>query len=245
MTHDTVTVPANVGIDVLARCSGISVDEFRAMNPHLRRWALPPSPARQMVHVPSDGAKKFLAALDRVPKDQRITHRRHTVKKGETLGKIAGQYGVNVRAVQSVNKIRNPNRISVGTNLVIPVDGSVGPRSLASSAGGQSAPSTRARTHTVKNGETLSGIAAKYGIRTRDLQRWNGLASVNRIRVGQRITLNGGGSSTQFQRYTVRRGDSLIRIAQRHGCTVSQIQKWNNLTSSKIMAGQTLKIQRK
>ena len=139
MSHDTVTVSANVGIDVLARCADVSVDEFRALNPQLRRWALPPSPARQLVHVPKDTSRAFLAALDKIPSDKRITHRRHKVKRGETLGTIARSYGVSSGSIQTVNKIRNANRIAVGQELVIPVSGQAGATSLAASRGGQPA----------------------------------------------------------------------------------------------------------
>ena len=153
MEHETNTVSANVGIDVLARCANVTVDEFRALNPHLRRWALPPSPARQVVHLPSGQSKKFLSALDKVPSDKRITHRRHTVKRGETLGVVAKKYGVSSRSIQTVNKIRNANRISVGQNLVIPVAGdTAGARSLAASTGGSSStkrPQTSEQFHRV------------------------------------------------------------------------------------------------
>ncbi len=250
MEHDTVTVPPNVGIDVLARCAGISVDDFRSINPHLRRWALPPSPSRQMVHVPKKKAKKFLAALDKVPPDQRITHRRHTVKKGESLGMIATKYGVSVQAIQSTNKIRNVNRISVGHSLVIPMSGqSIPPAALASSAGGTKKKSRKTTSHTVKKGETLSQIASKYKVRTTDLMKWNALKSANRIRIGQRLSVHGSSKSaaktSSWSQYTVRRGDTLSTIARRRGCSVTEIKQWNSLKSSRIVVGQKLKVKRK
>ena len=169
MSHDTVTVSANVGIDVLARCADVSVDEFRALNPQLRRWALPPSPARQLVHVPKDTSRAFLAALDKIPSDKRITHRRHKVKRGETLGTIARSYGVSSGSIQTVNKIRNANRIAVGQELVIPVSGQAGATSLAASRGGQPAAAVeRPKYHTVRRGQTLSGIARKYSLKSKD-----------------------------------------------------------------------------
>mgnify|MGYP001267030178 CR=1 FL=1 len=249
MSHDTVTVSANVGIDVLARCAGISVDEFRALNPQLRRWALPPSPARQTVHVPHKGSKKFLAALDKIPQGKRITHRRHTVKKGETLGTIGTKYGVKAKSIQVVNKIKNPNQISVGQNLVIPVAGQpIKPTALASSTGGKAKKPTKpkAKYHTVRSGQTLSHVANKYKVRVSDLMRWNNIKSANKIRVGQKLKLYGADKpQIRWTSYTVRRGDTLSTIARRHGCSTSDLKKWNKLNSTKIMAGQKLKVQRK
>jgi membrane-bound lytic murein transglycosylase D len=244
MSHDTVTVSANVGIDILARCADVTVDEFRALNPQLRRWALPPSPSRQVVHVPHDDAKSFLAALDKIPANKRITHRRHKVKRGETLGTIAKSYGVSARAIQTVNKIRNVNRISVGVNLVIPVSGMPIDKALAASTGGSSkAAPKRPQSHTIRSGQTLSGIAKKHGVRISDLKRWNGIKDAGRIRSGQKLKLYGTAPGPKWRSYTVRRGDTLSGIARRHHCTTADIKKWNKLKSTKIMAGQKLKIQ--
>ncbi len=245
MSHDTVTVPANVGIDVLAKCAGISVDEFRTYNPHLRRWALPPSPARQTVHVPTGNTRSFLAALDKIPQTQRLTHRRHKVASGETLGSIASKYGVSVHSIQSINKISNPNRISVGHDLVIPVSGqSSSARSLAAVSGSGQTPQKKSTpsSHTIRSGETLSGIASKYGVRLSDLKRWNGVQNADRIRPGQKLTLYQAEPQNSWTHYTVRRGDTLTGIARRYSCSVTDIKKWNKLNSTRIMAGQKLKI---
>ena len=245
MSHDTVTVSANVGIDVLARCADVSVDEFRALNPQLRRWALPPSPARQLVHVPKDTSRAFLAALDKIPSDKRITHRRHKVKRGETLGTIARSYGVSSGSIQTVNKIRNANRIAVGQELVIPVSGQAGATSLAASRGGQPAAAVeRPKYHTVRRGQTLSGIARKYSLKSKDIARWNNIKDARRIQAGQKLKLSGAKAGPQWTYYTVRRGDTLSGIAQRHGCATKDLRSWNKLKSSKIMAGQKLKIRK-
>lgn len=44
----------------------------------------------------------------------------HTVKQGETLNSIARDYGVTVQAIMQANNIVNPNRINLGTDLIIP-----------------------------------------------------------------------------------------------------------------------------
>ena len=60
--YDTVKVEPSVGLNVLARCAGTTPEVIQELNPQLRRWALPPSPAKQTLRVPKDKGKSFLKA---------------------------------------------------------------------------------------------------------------------------------------------------------------------------------------
>ena len=245
LVYDTVKVGPNVGIDVLARCAGISQEDFQELNPHLRRWALPPDGDDYTIRVPVETGKTFLAALDKVPPSERLTYRRYKVARGDTLGVIAARHGVTVDDITRFNRIQNANHIYVGMELVIPAPGAtLPPGALASTAGSAPAakPKPRKSTHTVGRGEALSTIASKYGVSTADLKRWNHISNANRIQAGQRLTVYT--SATSWQTVTVRRGDSLGIIAQRSGCTVAELKSWNGLRSSTIHPGQTLKVRR-
>ena len=246
LEYDAVKVGPGVSIDVLAKCAGISVDEFQRLNPHLRRFAIPPDGKQHSLRIPKGDGRKFLAALDKVPASERLTYTTHRVVKGESLGRIASRYGVSVAAVQRTNNIKNPNRIYVGMELVIPTNGaspaalaqatsrsSSKSKSLTSSAG-QTKPKPKSRkvTHVVRKGEALSTIASRYGVKTSDVMRWNGIKNANRVYVGQKLTIYD--KSTSWSTYTVRKGDNLGLIAKRNGCSVSDLRSWNNLTSSRI-----------
>jgi len=244
LQYDTVTIEGNVGIDVLAKCAGITVSEFKAYNPQLLQHALPSSPAKQEVHVPT--SKKFLEALAKVPKSERISYQRHVIKKGESLGRIAAKYGVSVQSIQTKNNIRNANRIHVGQVLLIPSSGEA--KSLAStksntkkSTSSSKKPKTRTLTHTIKKGENLNLIAQKYGVSVSNIKKWNKITNPNKIYAGQKIKIYT--TKLTWTTYTVRSGDNLSTIAQKYGVSVSDIKKWNNLKSTKIYVGQKLKIQ--
>ncbi|MFT5681349.1 MAG: membrane-bound lytic murein transglycosylase D, partial [Myxococcota bacterium] len=258
MAMDAVTVGPNIGLDVLARCAGITLEEFQELNPHLRRWALPPDPAEQVIYVPQTTGGAFLASLEKVPAQERLTYHRHKVQSGDSLGTIAAKYGTDMAAIQSVNRITNPNRIYVGMELVIPASGAEIPpdAALTSTSGGSS--STRSATtssrsassstsgqtitHTVARGEALSKIAETYGVKTSDLMRWNQISNANRVNAGQKLKVHT--SAAQWNTYTVRSGDSLSRIAAANGCTTAQLKSWNDISGSTIYAGQKLKIKR-
>ncbi len=280
-TFERVEVPASVSSAVLAKCAGMTEEAFLALNPALRRFALPPDPEVQSVRIAVGQTATFKEAFAKVPPQERISLQRHTVKRGESLGSIARKYGVGVDELAKVNRIGNVNRISVGTELVVPVSGrslesmaEVGaPKSEAKGAEVKGAAAETAGTstekastskamaavtHTVKSGDTLSGLAAKYGTTIGQIQAWNRIAGTN-ILVGQKLVVKpastaGGGSAAassgaksgssaaKTTTYTVRRGDTLSSIADRYNCTVSQIKSWNGLKGTTIYSGQKLKI---
>ena len=103
----------------------------------------------------------------------------HTVKFGETLNSISRLYGVSVQALMAANNIYNPNLIYAGQSLCIP--GSVRPhrrlrfRPHAASCG---------TYYTVRWGDTLSSIAARYGTTVQAIMYANNIANPNYIYAG-------------------------------------------------------------
>ena len=117
----------------------------------------------------------------------------------------------------------------------------------------------------VKSGDYLGKIAGQYRVSVAQIKKWNNLKS-NDIRVGQRLTIYRGGvapsssskssssssSSTATSSsstatgnkitYTVKSGDVLGRIAEKHGVSLANLKSWNGLTSNNIQVGQKLVI---
>ncbi len=251
---EPVEVGPSISLDVLARCAGISEEALQELNPQLRRWATPPEPATQTLYLPSGKADSFLAALDKVPPEERLTFVHHKVRRGETLGAIARRYGVGVSDLQKTNRIKNVNRIYPGMDLIVPRPGATPPEALTSTAGGRSsstvssASSSRSRsrtttlTHTVRRGETLSSIASKYGTTISRIRSDNGIRNANHVEAGQRLKVRS--TAPSFDSYTVRKGDTLSTIAARHGVSVAQLQADNGISGSRILVGQVLRIRR-
>lgn len=159
----------------------------------------------------------------------------YTVKAGDTLSGIAAKYGTTYQKLAAYNGISNPNKISVGQKIKIPGAGSSG---STSSGGGDT-------VYTVKAGDTLSGIAAKYGTTYQTLAAYNGISNPNKISVGQKIKIPGGSSGGGTGTYTVKSGDSLWAIAAKqlgNGSRYKEIKSLNGLTSDTIYAGQVLKL---
>lgn len=152
----------------------------------------------------------------------------YTVKKGDTLSEIAKEYGTTVNEIASLNNISNPNVIYVGQYLVIPTT--------------SNANISTATTYTVKNGDTLSGIANKFGTTYQKLAEINGISDPNKIFAGQVIKITGTSSNTT-RTYTVKSGDNLTKIAKQFNTTVDSLVSKNGIKDkNKIYVGQVLKI---
>ncbi len=108
----------------------------------------------------------------------------YIVEPGDTLGGIAARFDTTVDALVATNGIANPNMIGVGTRLVLPT-GARAPAEAASA----SAPSAGGTVHTVQSGETLLGIAIRYGRTQAELERANGIADPHLIRIGQELRI--------------------------------------------------------
>lgn len=105
-------------------------------------------------------------------------------------------------------------------------------------------PQPSTTTYTVQKGDTLSGIASRYGTTYQELAKINGIADPNKIYPGQVLTINGNAtSSSNVITYTVKKGDTLSEIASKYGTTYQKIAKDNGISNpNKIYPGQVLKI---
>ncbi len=176
----------------------------------------------------------------------------HRIRRGETLISIARRYGVTVRQLRQWNGLRS-NRIIAGKKLIIYLPGAsrVAWRSKSSRQRSAASPSTAALKvvkHKVRRGETVASIARKYGTTPEQIRKYNRLDRSYRIYPGQILkvpttrVVSSTGQSPRYHR--VKRGETLSRIAQRYGVTISDLRRWNpgKIRGTKIIAGSLLKI---
>jgi len=146
---------------------------------------------------------------------------------------------VSVASIRQANNIKG-TKIMVTQSLTIPIQGS-----------GRSSGSTK-RTpveYRVKSGDTLGSIAKQNGVSVASLKQANIIRGSN-IQVGQTLNIPGGMVASKKSSdndggtisHRVRRGDTLWAIASKYDVSVSDLKRWNNLKSSKLVAGKRLSI---
>ncbi|MEQ5992771.1 autolysin [Enterococcus faecalis] len=184
--------------------------------------------------------------------NQSGTNTYYTVKSGDTLNKIAAQYGVSVANLRSWNGISG-DLIFVGQKLIVKkgASGNTGGSNNGGSNNNQSGTNTY---YTIKSGDTLNKIAAQYGVSVANLRSWNGISG-DLIFAGQKIIVkkgtsgntggssNGGSNNNQSGTntyYTIKSGDTLNKISAQFGVSVANLQAWNNISGSLIFAGQKI-----
>ena len=176
------------------------------------------------------------------------------VENGDTLGALATRHRVPVSVLRSTNDIKG-DMIRVGQKLRLPRDEQllVDPLYVAAASELQRLQSgliaSERLIHKVRSGESLSVIAKRYKVSTRDLQKWNNISNPHKLRIGQSLTLFHSPAPTVAKagsgtvKHTVRRGDSLWSIAKHYKVKINDLMRWNDLSkNSVIQPGQSIKV---
>lgn len=103
--------------------------------------------------------------------------------------------------------------------------------------------STPGDTYTVQRGDTLYSIALKYNTTVDEIRRLNNLTN-NNLSVGQVLRIPTKEIEEEYETYTVQPGDSLFKIANQYNISVNDIIDYNDLESTVLTVGQTLRIPR-
>ncbi|MBU1201794.1 MAG: transglycosylase SLT domain-containing protein [Nanoarchaeota archaeon] len=127
-SFDTVTVCEQTDFDVIAEVLGVDVSVLREYNPAYKMWGTPPKSIVRdeeyafEVRIPKGMKEKYEEEMANVKERVKKTGEGwHIVHSGETLGRIAGVYGVrNYHDIAIANKLRSPYTLRIGQRLRIP-----------------------------------------------------------------------------------------------------------------------------
>jgi membrane-bound lytic murein transglycosylase D len=197
--RDSVVVPDATGLDVIARLAEVPLTAIQELNPHYLRKVTPPG-RTSVVRLPAGSMDSVTARFAGLPAAERVDKamvarlaaqdapsraRTHTVRRGETLSGIARKYRVSQAQLRSWNKLPKSGMIRTGQKLKV---GGTAARP-SSTARQPVSPSARSTTYIVQRGDTLSGLARRYGTTVQALQQANRLASARSLKAGQRLKI--------------------------------------------------------
>ncbi|MCZ6668706.1 MAG: LysM peptidoglycan-binding domain-containing protein, partial [Gammaproteobacteria bacterium] len=257
--YEIVELNEQIDLALAADLAGITTNELYQLNPAFNRWATAPDGPHRLL-IPRDKTTQFKLALQQLPTEKRVNWVRHKIKPGDTLSQISRQYRTSSALIIKVNKIRG-TRIRAGKYLMIPTaTKSLNSYKLSQSARISSIQNTpRSGTrheHIVRSGQSLWSISRNYNVSTSALAKWNGIAPIDTLSIGQKLIV-WSNQTAELQRasltdtsprqnlyalrYTVRKGDSLSRIANRFNIRVSDIKRWNTI-GKYLQPGQKIKL---
>ncbi|MDP4201414.1 MAG: LysM peptidoglycan-binding domain-containing protein [Bacteroidota bacterium] len=235
--------------------------------------------------IASKASKKETVNEEEQATKTATSRKTHKVRKGETLSEIADKFGVSVSQLKKWNGL-SKNKVKPGTYLTVQMTEKEVPVKEAKAEAAPKASKketvneeeqatktvTSRKTYKVRKGDTLSGIADKYGISVTQLKKWNGL-SKNKVKPGTYLTVQMAEKEvpvketkaeaapkvskkeavneeeqatktvTSRKSPKVRKGETLSGIADKFGVSVSQLKKWNGLSKNKVKPGTYLTVQ--
>ncbi len=150
----------------------------------------------------------------------------YVVKKGDTLWSIAKKYGISVDELKRLNNLTS-NMLNIGDTLIISGE-----------------PMTNNNVYVVKKGDTLYGIASRFGVSVNELKNYNNLTS-DMLNVGMTLYIPTGQIIEEtvepdYDTYIVKSGDTLYGIASKYNISVDRLRNINNLNSDVLSVGQRL-----
>lgn len=263
LVTDTVLVNRRVHFNQIAEVLNIPVEEIRMLNPQFRKDIIPGDNHPYALVLPSQQCLSYIMSEDAILDNNseayarrtrvepgestvanadgtttRIVRKTHIVGRGENLRAIARKYGVSATDVKKWNNMRS-GKVKTGQKLVIEVlerdNSATTSVAVASSRGDSTAVAAAASTEPEAQQGTTVDTSVKQMPRTK--------ASTNPVK--EPVTKTKAATAPAHPTtYKVRNGDTLDKIAKRHGTTAAAIRTANGMAAndSRIRAGQTIKL---
>ena len=234
-----------IDLNRVAKLADAPITTIRLLNPGFRRWATMPNKKYALL-LPSDKVNTYLTNLHN-NKKAFVTWIHHNVKQGESLYAIAGKFKTEPAIIRKVNNLSS-NMLHPRQTLLIPLAYNhlnlSAIKKTPTNIAEDRIPGPKRVVHQVSIHDNLWTIAKHYHVTPDQIRYWNNLAYRAKLTINQSLTIwvQHHFKKPIFYAYTIRQGDSLIRIAQKFNTQVHTLQRINHLRGHIIQIGLTLNI---
>jgi membrane-bound lytic murein transglycosylase D len=242
------TLPNQVDLAKVANSVNMEMMDLRRLNPAYRRGFTAPDTKAQIL-IPIDKAEEFKKHLSYLSKGS--LWQQYVVKAGDSLSVIAFNFKTTVDNIKKINKLQHDN-LKIKQILLLPVnnykaingesDSYIDSYVNNSMITEDNLPGPKQLRHKILPGDTVTKIAKKHNVKIGEIEFWNNVHSSSSLTPGNEIIIWHPPKLKKRVTYKVKAGDSLGVIAKKFNTSVAKIKQQNNLPSSIIKVGQTIKV---
>lgn len=238
------TIKGQYNLPVLAKMAKIPLKQLRLLNPGFRRNTTPPNFSFKLL-LPRSQMPLF-KKNNALIKSASASWTHYTIEPGDTLSVLAKRYGTKTFIIKQVNHLKS-DQLHLKQTLLIPstTNSHIQFGSNDTSVAEDHLPGPSKVIHTVRRHDSIWSIAKDYHVKTSDILFWNNLSHYD-LTPGTRLIIwqRHYNDRSSYFIHTVKKGDSLGKIAKRFAVNERLIKLYNGMHSSRIRLGQKLKIPR-
>jgi membrane-bound lytic murein transglycosylase D len=185
---EKVTATRHIDVKLAAKLANIPLDEFKALNPAHNRPVINVDSSHTLL-LPADKVEIFVENLKNHGKPL-VSWQAYRAKKGETVEKIAEQYGISAQRLKDINDIDiGGSGITPGQILLVPISGRADGEDISVMSNKPATPKLPERffIYAVKKGDALFNIAKRHGVTVGQIKSWN--RDTDRLSIGQKLIL--------------------------------------------------------
>src|ERR1035437_6238234 len=252
--YETYKIDGAIDLGFLSKCAGVSIETIQEMNPELIQMCTPNNfPGGYPLHIPKEKVKLFASNVQTIPESAKRNYLVHTVKRGETLQRIADEFGVSKTNLAEANNISTKTRLYRGIKLKIPITSTVS-SDYAYNTNSETAEENNTGQENKSVVEDNSGTddyISPYLTLNSDVKVKTSVPPTNTltdkktededksVSTSQAIIPNGKVAVN----YRVKKKDNLLAIADLFDVRVSDIRNWNNIPyTNTIGVGENLTV---
>jgi membrane-bound lytic murein transglycosylase D len=247
-----VTLSGQIELKAAAQLAGMSLAELKKLNPAYRgaftsasgphRLVLPVEKmslfAKQSHHLPQGQHQQATSTWleDERPKLRDKTAGSYKVRSGDSLSLIAQKHGVTVKKIKQLNNLKS-DQLKIGQRLRVSSE----VQQPTITANVQQQRKTKAaqsvRSYQIQSGDNLWDLAKKFKVDVIELQKLNQLTAKSALKPGQTLKIPVATATKKANKrsYTVKKGDSLDKIARSHKIKLADLLKWNQLKAGSLL----------